>query len=256
MFIDLFLPLSDVQSSSSIDDNMTWASCTPKTKNSHQGLEQYHIGDSIEIKGDSQHIIDRLLQHGYRPDGIAYLSKEYQLENKAKRLDEQVQKKHLDYSNLNKFQYLQRSTISLKYSSYVYSISEEYFSATMKTPFTTRLEELGDIVRLICAIIQIIIGDVDNLDESQKNILELKRRQIVTKNNKSFQVSQLTMQTIGDLVTIFGLIPKFLVDNDLIALENKFLRENISIMLVGNITINCEYIESISKNIRTISSIL
>ncbi|CAF1296366.1 unnamed protein product [Adineta ricciae] len=126
----------------------------------------------------------------------------------------------------------------------------------MKTPFTTRLEELGDIVRLICAIIQIIIGDVDNLDESQKNILELKRRQIVTKNNKSFQVSQLTMQTIGDLVTIFGLIPKFLVDNDLIALENKFLRENISIMLVGNITINCEYIESISKNIRTISSIL
>ena len=46
---------------------------------------------------------------------------------------------------------------------------------------------------------------------------------------------------------VFDLIPKSLVDNDLIDLENKFLRENINIMLVGNVKINCEYVENISS---------
>ncbi|CAF1671321.1 unnamed protein product, partial [Adineta ricciae] len=130
------------------------------------------------------------------------------LQDKAKQLDAQVQKKHLDNLTLNKLQYFWRSMVSSKYSSYVYSIPEEYFKDALKTPFTTRLDELGDIARLNYAITQIIIGGVDNLDESQETILEIKRKKIVTENNQFFQVSQLTMQAIDDLIMAFGLTPK------------------------------------------------
>ncbi|CAF1552365.1 unnamed protein product, partial [Adineta steineri] len=173
--------------------------------------------------------------------------KNLQLQQKAKQLDAQVQKKHLNHLSLNKVQIFWRSTVSSKYSSYVYSISEEYFKDALKTPFTTRLDELGDIARLNYAITQIIIGGEDNLDEGPETILEIKRKQIITENNQFFKVSQLTMQAIDDLVMAFGLKPKSLIDNDLLALENKVLFENINIIMIGNVAINCEYIKSVSN---------
>ncbi|CAF1328194.1 unnamed protein product [Adineta ricciae] len=173
--------------------------------------------------------------------------KSSQLQDKAKQLDAEVQQKHLGNLTLNKFQYFWRSVVSSKYSSYVYSIPEEYFNDALKTPFITRLDELADIARLNYAIVQIIIGGVDNLDESQETILEIKRKKIVTENNQFFQVSQLTMQAIDDLIMAFGLTPKPLVDQNLLALENKFLYENIHMMMDGNVAINCENVKSVSN---------
>ncbi|CAF1030966.1 unnamed protein product [Adineta steineri] len=94
------------------------------------------------------------------------------LQVKAKELDDKVKKKQLERAEA-------RTAILSNYwweimalhSSYTDSIPKEYFSDALNTPFSSRLEELGMIARLNCAIVQIIIGSSDNLKRTSSYII-------------------------------------------------------------------------------------
>ncbi|CAF0996965.1 unnamed protein product [Adineta steineri] len=94
------------------------------------------------------------------------------LQDKAKELDDKVKKKQLERAEA-------RTAILSNYwweimalhSSYTDSIPKEYFSDALNTPFSSRLEELGKIARLNCAIVQIIIGSSDNLKRTCSYII-------------------------------------------------------------------------------------
>ncbi|CAF3024201.1 unnamed protein product [Rotaria sp. Silwood2] len=163
--------------------------------------------------------------------------------DRAKELDRQVQKKSLEDAEVRFFTKIVESLKS-KYSAYVYSIPKEYFTDALRTPYTTRLQELGDIARLNFAIVNIIVGGIDNFEESQEAVLEVKRRQLLTAHNQFFMISDTLVQAIDDLLMAFGLTPKPLVDKDILVLEDSVVLESIQRIIVNSIAIECESVYS------------
>ncbi|CAF1032617.1 unnamed protein product [Adineta steineri] len=247
-------------------------------------------GKTIRIDLNPREIIQKLLTHEFRPDGIAYLlnligeallnkpalmhktkdfsslrqplfstmnelaikcfsevfSENSSLLDRAKELDRQVKKKSLEDDEM-KFYTRLKESIASRYSSYVYSIPKEYFADALRTPYTTRLRELGDIARLNFAIVNIIIGGTDNFEQSQEAVLEVKRQQALTAHNQFFMISNTLIQAIDDLLLAFGLIPKPLVDKDILALEDNAVFENIRKVVVNSTTIECESVNTVSN---------
>lgn len=240
--------------------------------------------DRIKIDLHPRTIVSTMLDHEFRPDGIAYLlnligeallnkpilkcreskdsshrqplqstmnelalnlfseifSASSQLKTKARELDEQVKKTTLTDNKINEARRYMRSITTMLYSSYVYSIPKEYFTDALLTPFTTRLEELSNIARLNYAITNIIIGGLDNFDESQATIFEIKRKQAVTTNRQFYTISRTMIQALDDLLMAFGIIPKELVDTELSSLEYNVALENIKNVMIGSVVVHCK----------------
>ncbi|CAF1955801.1 unnamed protein product [Rotaria magnacalcarata] len=247
-------------------------------------------GKKISIDIDPREIVQKLLNHEFRPDGIAYLlnligeallnkpvlmhqEKDFSslhqplfstmnelaikcfsevfsarsvLLEQAEELDRRVQKISLQDAEIRFFSKIKKN-IKSKYSSYAFSIPKEYFTDALRTPYTTRLRELGDIARLNFAIVNIIIGGTDNFDQSQDAVLEVKRQQVLSAHNQFFMISDTLIQAIDDLLLAFGLIPKPLVDKDILSLEDNAVFENIQKIKVNNAIIECGSVNKVSN---------
>ncbi|CAF3576080.1 unnamed protein product [Rotaria socialis] len=247
-------------------------------------------GKKISIDIYPRQIVQKLLNHEFRPDGIAYLlnligeallnkpvlmhqekdfsslqqplfstmnelaiicfsevfSARSALLEQAEELDRRVQKISLQDAEIRFFSKIKKN-IKSKYLSYAFSIPKEYFTDALRTPYTTRLRELGDIARLNFAFVNIIIGGNDNFCRSQNAVLEVKRQQVLSAHNQFFMISDTLIQAIDDLLLALGLIPKPLVDKDILPLEDNAVFENIQQIKVNNAIIECGSVNKVSN---------
>ncbi|CAF0957936.1 unnamed protein product, partial [Didymodactylos carnosus] len=174
------------------------------------------------------------------------------LQARANELDEQVKKKTLTDSEMHSLYLLLRSLTTTLYSSYKYAIPKEYYKDALLTPFTTRLDELVNIARLNYAIANIIIGGIDNFGESQSAISEIKQRKMHTVSNQYFMISDTMIQAIDDLLMAFGFPPEMLQScsgsqDEVLALENTVVLENVKVVMLNNVAVNCERVKASTR---------
>ena len=173
-------------------------------------------------------ITESLIAHGFRPDGIAYLLNligealtngnvkiegftrkdlinkamdtyrgilSKKLEDEAQVLDERItelRKKNMT-SRLNEI----KDTFRLKDSTW---IAKEHVKDAQKMPFKTRLEELRNIAKLNIAIIRILNGEKDELDDAKKLIEQV--RESIGNSYQFISKSNLRLDALEDFLWI------------------------------------------------------
>ncbi|RDD36427.1 hypothetical protein TrispH2_011569 [Trichoplax sp. H2] len=205
-----------------------------ESKETDSRLFRYKKGKSIKIRPIE--FIDDLLHHNFRPDDIAYLliilgetlisntikftnDPASSLEEKASTIFETIftslklkeAAKALDiafkgYSlrKLPKDQYLNRSSHE--------SMSNKYRIDGKETCCTNHLQELIVVARLNYALLQVVIGQEDNLDLAKDQLIELYS--ITSKHCQFFSISQKRLSTIEDFLSALGFDPSITLNKD------------------------------------------
>ena len=242
-------------------------------------LRIFLVEDHVEIKIDAEAIVYELLAHEFRPDGVAYLlilmgegllrGPRLKAEGRQNKLDPQTtnveaqkifreaysnaslqEKAHFLDSKVAQTKLEDRArfvnNLFQKFNRSVYSIPKEYFDDAITTPFTTRLSELSQIARLNYAMTHLFEADQENLKRSHHAIQRLKRDMEKTKAQQFFQLPELRIQAIEDLLGAFGFFEEkpnnlALETRRLLSIENPTPIELIDRVLVANTNVaRCE----------------
>lgn len=244
-------------------------------------LLEFKRGDSIRIHEDK--FVQRLLSHGFRPEGIAYLlnlmadallsgslrfkgqaqsslielairlflevHKNTALEEQAKKFDDQV--KNSRFQTMSTENWFQRgwnylhAKFSTVWATEYYSIPKEYLEDSQVAPFTARLEEMRNIARINYAIAQILAGGTDNLTLSREFIQEVKKS--LSQKFQFFSLSAVRIQALDDLLFALGYPEKEEVHSNLLALESSLLFNNVKKVLFDKHYLHCETLLSITE---------
>ncbi|CAF4678125.1 unnamed protein product [Rotaria sp. Silwood1] len=250
------------------------------------------IEDHVELKIDAEEIVKELLSHEFRPDGIAYLliligegllkGPTISTTQHFNRLDSrtasvEAQKLFREvYSNgglLERACFLDSKVTKIKledrakyvkrmfqyFNKSVYSIPKEYFDDAITTPFTTRLSELIQIARLSYAISHLIEGDQENLKRSYTAIQRLKTDIQKAKQQQFFQISELRISALEDLLAAFGFFDETVKNlavetRALLSIESPMSIELIDKVSTGvNSMNNCERVLGVADSAQSLS---
>uniref|UniRef100_A0A914D0K3 PNPLA domain-containing protein n=1 Tax=Acrobeloides nanus TaxID=290746 RepID=A0A914D0K3_9BILA len=196
--------------------------------------------EGIKIDINPTLVVQQLLKHEFRPDGIAYLLnimgevlvrlrsrkiimetqtqsalnelaiKLFQeiysnkaLKTEAGKLDKLVKNAQFDKDKQESlWKKIKGSFLRMRAEKF-YSIPSEYLKAAEKAPFTARLEEIENIARMNFATLQIIIGDDDNLNSAKTVLIEVKA--LLTKKFQFFCAPELRLQALEDWLFALGI---------------------------------------------------
>ena len=182
----------------------------------------------LEKTGDAlscEYIIDELLKHGFRPDGIAYLLNllgEVLLSGKLKKLgipdnDLKNEGQKAFYGALN--EKLEKATKELddkvckmransisgyfnrKINNYFGSkIANEFVEDSQSMPFSMRYEEMRNVARINIAIMRILKGDEQELNVAHTLLNEIKKS--IEDNFQFVSISKLRLEVLEDFIWI------------------------------------------------------
>ncbi|EDV19343.1 uncharacterized protein TRIADDRAFT_62223 [Trichoplax adhaerens] len=195
-------------------------------------LIHYDKGRSIDIS--PKKMIEDLLNHNFRPDGIAYLlviigetlisgkvtfSKcpastleaeackifesvfnSDQLRDAAEALDNKVSKMLINYVRK-----LAKQAKSFLFDRSADEGSEEKLNDAEESPFVSRLQEIILVARLNFALVHVITGRDDNLNFAKEQLIEM--HSITSQNFQFFSITEYRLASVEDFLSALGFDP-------------------------------------------------
>ena len=226
-------------------------------------IEIVRVENNIVVRLDPKVIITALLNHDFRPDGIAYLlvligeallsGPNFCLINETDNLNQparstltelaiqiymaiqnnqELESRALSFdSHVQKNQLKPNASqpirwlqkININTVSYRYSIPQEYFTEALEKPFFSRLDECRQVASLNYAIAHIITGANDNLRLSYAAVAKLKQKIAENRAHKFFLLSATRIKALDDLLAAFGYFEK----HEPYAFDNRMSLESV-----------------------------
>ncbi|CAG8443827.1 3609_t:CDS:2 [Acaulospora colombiana] len=162
--------------------------------------------EEIDNPNTPKNVIDMLIDHGFRPDGVAYLlcligevlgtgkvkvegkttnelrffakyifkgALDGKLDSEAEKLDNRIKSYKSKYSAKNLYRLIGDIFLFKELKDYAYT-DEEYISDFQRMPFKVRLDEMQIIAKINLAIIDLLENDKEEIERAKKDIKEIR----------------------------------------------------------------------------------